>query len=387
LSAKEIAMTSRRLILGFAAIASTLCLPGLGHATTCVSDADCAKGLSCQADATASTPAILCYDGDGGGACAPADNPLPQTMSCQAAPCLTSADCGQDMVCNGQTVTSCSGGTPVAVKCDPSTSCDAGPAYEPPTCTDTIVSACAYRWELQCNEDVDCGAGFTCQPTVTGMCSGSSGGTGIGSTGTASAGAGGASGSGGVPIPLPPELDAGAVPPPVTCTTVASFPGYCQAKATSCTVDSDCPSVWTCMTSNVATTEPAGPVGTDASAVVQFSDAGAPTPVPPPAGSVTGTCEPPAGIRNGGQPLGTGDTKGEVATADAGAAGPTKGTTTPPSPTAPGQGGTTTGQAAATTGGGGGCSIAASGRSTDSAAIFGVLAVLGLVIARRRRGN
>ena len=382
-------MTSRRLNLGFAVIASTLCLPGLGHATTCASDADCAKGLSCQADATASTPAILCYDGDAGGACAPADNPTSQTMSCQAAPCLTSADCGQDMVCNGQTVTSCTGGTPVAVKCDPSSSCDAGVTYEPQTCTDTIVSACAYNWELPCNVDVDCGAGFTCQPTVTGMCSGSSGGgTSTGSTGTASAGTGGAGGAGGVPIPLPPELDAGAVPPPVTCTTVSSFPGYCQAKATSCTVDSDCPSVWTCMTSNVATTAPSVPMGTDASAVVQFSDAGAPTPVPAPA-TATGTCEPPAGVRNGGQPTGTVDTKGEVATADAGAAGPTtgptKGTTTPPSPTAPGQGGTTTGQTAATTSGGGGCSIAASGLSSDPAIILGVLAVLGLALTRRRR--
>src|SRR5450759_62701 len=220
-------MTSRRLILGLAVIASALCLPGLGHAKTCTSDADCAKGLSCQMDATATTPVGICFDGDIERPCATMIDAGPASMSCQAAPCVTNADCGQDMVCNSQIFTSCSGETPVAVKCDPTTACDAGAAPQPVVCTDTIVSACAYNWELPCNVDADCGAGFTCQPTVTGMCSGSSGGTAAGSSGTASAGTGGASGSGGVPTPLPPELDAGAVPPPATCTTVTSFPGYC----------------------------------------------------------------------------------------------------------------------------------------------------------------
>ena len=382
-------MPSAKLVLGFTAIASVLTVPGLASAQTCASDAECGKGLSCQVDPSTSKTAVICRDGDAGGVCTPVPaDASPST--CQLAACVTVADCGPEMICNSQTITTCTGGTAVAVKCDPTTGCDAAPvAPDPVICTDTTSSRCAYKWQMPCNLDADCGDGFTCQPTATVSCSGSSGSAPAGSTGTASAGAGGESGSGtgGLPAPLPSALDAGT-PTPVTCTTTTSFPGSCQPKATTCTMNSDCPSLWTCEATNVgtgvsggtATSTPTAPAGSAPMAV----DAGASVAVPPPATSTVMRCQPPASATQGyGTPLGVDVANSTKGTADAGAA---TGSTTPPSPSVPTtNGGPGSGQTAATTGGGSGCSFADGNSASGPAWLFGVLAVLGLALARRSR--
>ncbi len=382
-------MARAKLILGLTSIATVLMAPGLGRAQTCTSDADCAKGLSCQADPIATPAVAICYAGEAGGACAPVDNPPPvPTTSCKSAACLTSADCGPTMVCNSQTTTTCTGTAPVAVRCDPTTTaCDAGvvPDPVPVSCTDTVTSRCIYQYELPCNVDADCGDGFTCQPTVYGMCSGSSG-TGSSGSGSASAGTGGA--TGGAPVPMPAEVDAGAAAPvsvdagmTVTCTTVSSYPGHCQAKPVSCTVDADCQSTWTCALVTIGTaTAPAAPSAPDASTVVSVPETG--VTVPPPATTTTGTCQPPSssGTYVDHSSAGQGIDITKNATVDAGA---TTGSTMPPAPAA--NGGHTTEQTAATTSGGSGCSLGASGLASEPSWLLGLLGVLGLMLARRRR--
>ena len=375
-------MASAKLILGSTAIAITLMVPGLGRAQTCTTDADCAKGLSCQTDAIATPPVAICYKGDGGGTCTPVDNATPvATSSCQPAACTTDADCGPTMVCHSQTTTSCTGGTPVAVKCDPTTGCDpaAVPDPVPATCTDTTISKCIYKYELPCNTDTDCGDNFTCQPTTYGMCTGSTG-TASSGGGTASAGTGGATSAGSAPTPAPVAVDAGAAAP-VSCTTVSSYPGTCQAKPITCTVAADCPATWTCaiVSTGTGTTVSSG-AATAGSAPVAV-DAGVPIAIPPPAATTTSACQPPStygAYDTRGTAGGTETTK--TATTDAGAA---QGSTTPPSPTVPTANGPGNGQTAATTGGGGGCSVA--GGTSESDWVLGGLAVLGLVLARRRR--
>jgi hypothetical protein len=380
-------MPSARLILGTIAIATTLMVPGLGRAQICTTDADCAKGLRCQTDGNVTTTAP-CLVSDGGTACTPVVAPTPATMSCQAAPCATDADCGTNMVCYRQTSTTCTGGTPVAVKCDPTTGCDAAavPVPEPVICTDTVTSTCAYKWELPCNTSAECGDGFTCQPMTYGMCSGGSG-TATGSTGTSSSGVGGGSGSGGTAVPVPPDMDA-AVPAPVTCTTVTSYPGSCVANPVSCTTAAECPSGWTCALVTTGTAvaggpsiAPGAPVAVDAGVIS--------VPPPPVVTTTTGTCQPPTTQGTRGTSTGggydTGKTGGATAleSTDGGAS---QASTTPPTPTAPSTpsaNGPGTTQTAASTGGGGGCNMSA-GLASGPLGLLAALAVLGLLAKRRR---
>jgi MYXO-CTERM domain-containing protein len=384
-------MASARLILGTIVIATTLMAPGLGRAQTCTTDADCAKGLSCQDDGKVATTAP-CLASDGGTECTPVVTTTPATKSCQAAPCATDADCGTNMVCYHQPSTICTGSAPVTVACAPNTACDAGavPAPEPPVCTDIVTSTCAYRWEVPCNADADCGDGFTCQPMSYGSCSSGSG-TATAGTGTASSGSGvgGGTGSAETPTPVPPPdvVDAG-VATPVTCTEVTSYPGSCVANPVSCSADADCPSGWTCAlvttgtaVSDGTSTTPGAPVAVDGGAVV------APPPV---VTTTTGTCRPPT-IRNPGGTTtdGTYDSPKTGGTVDLAAAdaGASQASTTPPSPTVPStpaanDPGTTTQTAAST--GGGGCNVGA-GATGGPLGLLAALGVLGILVARRRR--
>ncbi len=316
--------------------------------------------------------------------------------------CASDADCTQGMICHSQTSTVCSGGaaTPACAAntvCPPTT-------VEPPTCTDVTTNQCMCPWDVPCNADADFGAGFVCQPMTGGTCSSSgpvtaspgSTGTDTATSGGAASGGGGGSGTGAVPVPPPAAMpDAGPVQDP-TCTTTTSYPGTCQPKASTCSVDAECPSQWTCVTQSIGIAVPApvdGGVNTATPPDRTVSTATATSTI-----ITTRTCQPPSycsgraiGTSGGGTGTsGNGDTTqaptGYDAAADAGVG---KGTTaaTPPSPTANGGAGTSTDTKTTTSAstGGGGCSVAPGALPSDMIIVLGLGAAIALLARRRNR--
>jgi hypothetical protein len=369
-------MTPTKQLLGITALVTVFTIPEFANAQTCAGNSDCAQGLTCQAISTTPSPTPACPPGAD---CHLLILPSP-TQTCLPAPCQTDANCGQEMVCHSETTTSCSGGTGAAVKCLPNAPCPTIPPPADPVCTETTTSQCAYRWQLPCNADADCGTGFVCQPTTMGMCSDSSG------SSSSSSGAGG--GSGGLlsspPLPAP---DAGISTP--VCVTTTSFPGSCQPQAASCNLDSDCPSILKCVDWNLTTAVSGGPMATDAGV--------APTPIPPVAtgtavatatatatatSTTTRTCQPPNSyVRNSG---GNGNSQPTIdigSIPDAGST--TKGTITPPSAGLPG-GSTSTNTQTTAKVTGGGCALGAGAPASGLGVFMGLVGALGLLRLRRR---
>lgn len=369
---------TRVLFPAFALAALVLATPR-ARAADCSTTAECAKGFTCQIVATTTPTPAPC----------PADTVCAQDAKAEAgqqatygvcveASCTTNADCGSGMVCHTEEQESCSGGS----ACPPNAQCFAPPA----TCTTTKVSTCMFKWQLPCSADAECGDGFTCQPTVSGACSGGSG-TVTAGTGTSSSSGGGADAK----MPSVGGTDgtaggAGTAPPDM-CTTTTSFPGYCAPKASTCTVDSDCPASWTCVDAYPTreTTANAGAPASSSSAAAAGSSGASIAPgEPAPTGGATPTspptkiCQSPYNVYAvakdaEGRPV---ETIGGGSTSNGGAAGSNGstggGTTQQPM---------TAGQSAATAGSGG-CSLAG---GAGGSALASALALLGLVAARRRR--
>lgn len=248
--------TFNRLSLSFGALAIVLASASTVRAQTCKDTTECPQGFVCERYATPIPPAAV----DGGaaptasdtpassGATVPADFAPPTSGgACRPAPCANDSQCGAGMVCLSSKTSEC---TAPAIACAPGSKCDL-PA---PSCVDKIVSTCAYKWQLPCNTDLDCGANFVCNPVTTGSCSGGSG--------TATPGTNASDPGAGAPQDLRAPI------PPDQCTTTTSFPGYCQPKAATCTADSECPAAWTCKV--IATTTPV----TDGPAPAPAVDAG-----------------------------------------------------------------------------------------------------------------
>jgi Dickkopf-like protein len=181
-------------------------------ARDCTVAADCPRGYDCEPSGTSA---------DGGA-----------SEACSSLPCKSDSDCG------------------------PGTRCDLSMGAE---------SRCAPQWQVPCTADADCGPGFTCSgdgpkswncgagqdasepPYVTSMiipCSD-------------------------VPPPGPPGFD-GSLPfdlPPI-CKPGTSCLYFtwkvCAAQQTPpCTVDSDCPSTWTCQCPMTCRGIPPPPPGLD----------------------------------------------------------------------------------------------------------------------------
>ncbi len=352
-----------RLLSG--AAFSLLVLAGVrASAQTCSADTDCPQSYVCVASGTSTPPACK-----GADCPADADAGAPVIYKfCEPKDCATDADCGAGMVCYDDKTTTCTGGGSATSGCAPNTKCDAGLVVTttPETCTTTSRKLCAFKWQVPCNADTDCGDGFVCQPSVSGGCV-TSGRAGI---------SGSAGGSSGGAAP-PPAIDAGAP----ECTTVTSFPGSCRPKATTCAADAECPSGWTCTA--IGTAEPAsgaGPKTTvrDAAATTappSFVDAGA---------APTKICVGPFGA---GEPTRGGVDVGSGGATNTGHQG-TGGAAPPQSPGSSATGGTTGnttgGSKASSQSSGGGCAVAPA-RPGRSALLLIGLAAVGLALARRRR--
>lgn len=392
------------------ALAAFGCLGLAGTAAfaqTCTSDADCMQGFTCQVagvviDNAPCKPGTDCLNRGVSGSTGTTST----VSSCQPAPCATDSDCGADMVCYAQSSTSCSGsgGRPA---CSPdSKSCDPTPVTTE-ACITTTSSACVFRWQRPCNADADCGAGFVCQPEESGVCSGGtpSGGSGSGS---------GVGGNTGGPTMTGPNMPADL--PPSSCTTITSFPGYCQVQVTSCIVDADCPAHWQCVDVPVAVpiAAPAAAGGSAGGADVAVTGAGdaAGTAPPPNPGKVCSSPYfSPVGTKGDGSGSGAGGYTGETPTSGTPPPSPggsvdsstgTGGTTAGPSHSGSGgsQGGTMasgtvagggsngatgnrSGSASDTTSSAGGCSVNP-GRAASGAPLA-LLALVGLGMVTRRR--
>ncbi|MFL5307049.1 MAG: hypothetical protein ACJ8F1_17665 [Polyangia bacterium] len=328
--------------------AATFCLLAFAgarvSAQSCNTDTDCPQSYACVASGTSTSPACK---GTGCPADAAASEPVVY-KSCQPKACAIDADCGTGMVCFEHKVTSCAGS---GFACAANTKCDAGPVMTTETCTTTSEKLCAFKWQVPCNADSDCGDRFVCQPSVSGGC---------GTSGHAvSAGPNGVTTS-------PPAADAGAP----DCPTTTSFPGSCTPKATTCTADTECPSGWTCTA--LGTPEPVTGAGSPTSVAVDVAATS-------PADSVdadraqTKLCIGPLGA---GEP-----TRGGVDVATH------QGSDAATSPTSAGGGATggTTGGANASSGSSsGGCSIAPV-RAGDSALMLLGFTTVALAVVRRRR--
>jgi hypothetical protein len=384
-------MSLTKAILGAAVLFTAIGLAAPASAQTCTSDKDCPQSYSCVTSGVLTPPTPACPPNADCAKLA-VDGSAEQItiMTCEPKTCSADTDCGAGMVCHSQTEESCSGGGG-ARSCAPNTKCDAGVVTMTSTCTTTTTKLCAFKWQLPCSVNADCGDGFTCEPSASITCSGSgsagSGGSTTGGTGHASAG-GASTGAPSAPIDggsEPVRVDAAPQPVRVdgatvaiidggtvsSCTTMSSFPGYCSLKVTTCATDGDCPSAWKCTDVSTA-------VGVTAGAPT-----GAPTGVPPATGGapailadagVAKACESPLG-GGYGYPL-RGDSSTGTAP-QANGAGGTGGTSTAIG--SKGGGSTPSASNAGASSSSNGCSLAGGG-AEPTALVF-----LALVAFRRSR--
>jgi MYXO-CTERM domain-containing protein len=206
-------------ILTVSAFAATVMLPRQTQARACAVASDCPKGWDCVA-----------AESDGG-----------PTGTCTSLPCQSDSDCGPGLSCFiwGWSLGS---GVPASATTPSLFAPDGGRG-----------SACLPQWEVACTSDSDCGPGFTCPPSAGGF--GGSYNCGkdqdaseppYATVTTVPCSA--------VPTPGLPFGDAGPPPgfpipsicePGTTCTEV-SWNNCAAPQTTPCSVDSDCPSTWTC---------------------------------------------------------------------------------------------------------------------------------------------
>lgn len=216
-----------------------LAVSAAANAQEVCGDVTCPANWKCETE-TEPCADIPSDNGDAAEAC------MPSTYSyCAPLPCTDDSQCDTGMICYSETHEECESAPPCAGNGD----C---PAFEE-TCSTVTESACVPRYVAPCEEDADCGSGFTCDYEEDCVCSssGSSGSSG-GSAGSSSSG--GASGSGEKPAPdagadpTPPAdgADGGTSDEPDCICSKSTDRKTCSMKLVTCSVDEGCPSGWTC---------------------------------------------------------------------------------------------------------------------------------------------
>ncbi|MDD9943634.1 MAG: hypothetical protein OXU20_21515 [Myxococcales bacterium] len=144
----------------------------------CDSDADCGLGRVCEvvgAGATCAAPAPC-----------PEDEPCPEPPACEffelrlcvPGPCDEDADCPDDERCVTETWTECveypservCTETADGVECE---WIDPEPVALEDACETLTKSTCRPPWQGPCEQDNDCGPGFTCEQSLSCWCTGS----------------------------------------------------------------------------------------------------------------------------------------------------------------------------------------------------------------------
>lgn len=177
-------------------------------------DLDCEQGFVCEL-APAACPAILCLD-ENDPSCPRCDGePVPY---CAPAACESDADCGGGTVCAEQTVfVDCPVSAPTPETDRSMVTKAAGSMPEAAECTPSVIKQCTPRWQLPCDADVDCGAGFRCAEQQ--RCSVP-------------------------PAPADPDERERAAAAEVTCEPSGVF--ACVVIETSCDTNADCAAQFVC---------------------------------------------------------------------------------------------------------------------------------------------
>jgi hypothetical protein len=196
------------VVLGLGMLASSP-----AHAALCSTDSECPNHFTC----------VPTNNGTDAGA-----------GVCEYLECKADSDCAAAFRCAFDLVTDC--------LTEGDSGSDAGQACGP-------GSACVPQWQAPCTDDKQCGPGFTCSGTSGGVYDCGPREDAVvppGATATV------------VPcseVPGPPNVcgstDAGCIEPPSICKAGSSCllisEQSCVEQPTGpCTVDSDCPSTWTC---------------------------------------------------------------------------------------------------------------------------------------------
>jgi hypothetical protein len=203
-------MKRRYAFWALSLLAAVTGAPREARARTCTAASDCPKGYGCE-------PAGVGPDGGPTGACV--------SLTCES-----NADCGPGLSCYLDMGTECM------------TAADGGQTCGP-------HNACVPQWDAPCLADSDCGPGYGCTPTNGG-----------------SFNCGKNQDAGQPPYAMVTGVPCSAVPVPPSPFPEAGFPpgfplSICEAGTTctevtwktcvaqktgACSVDSDCPSTWTC---------------------------------------------------------------------------------------------------------------------------------------------
>lgn len=229
----------KKIVFAASLTALFLFAPSAFAAGECDTDADCESYESCELLGQAG---CACPPGDAGCDCP--DSGTDDYYECVAEPpdsCDSNADCSDGLECVTRTYEQCTGsggGSTCSVSPDGGTDCeDAGTVDTSESCETFTEGYCVPPYLAPCEQDADCGTGFTCEEYEICECSGGgstgSGGDDPGDAGTSAEDTGGES---------------------CVCETAGKS---CELVETECTSDADCAGDLTCQTyDDQTTTEP-----------------------------------------------------------------------------------------------------------------------------------
>lgn len=257
--------------------------PGEGQCVTrsanadgeCTSDDDCPDGSSCQ------FIPVACPSPDCGPdqECEPVECPEESTGYCESVPteCLLDSDCDDGEICQRVDLNDCENqSAPCRIDDDGFVVCE-DPEDDDAECESEMVSFCTARHHATCEDDADCGEGFTCEALEVCECQ-----------------SGGSDSDG----PAPGSEDTPDMAPTDNCSCESTDEGYCKLQEIPCTDDDACPGDLVCIRSSVSgATDSACTTDSNGTESCPPREDEGPPGEESPRGEEQGYCAPPNGAR------------------------------------------------------------------------------------------